>query len=1178
MAPADPIEIRLYAASVVYHYRTDLPGLSAWVESVTSTGTECLRKGNEESTPLMNGLREVYNAGDCHLMARAMPGDSGITTKHIEDYTKRFCRKKGLPGVKADWDACGGWRESKPPPRVLTCARKVAQFVNRYRNELIKQMYPKGKQMYVSPEFRSPDIMSSPTKRARMSEQVDSEEARSAAKTARAAARQANSRLKRVTEQKNAAMETAKLAEVEAAAHEANARMYQNQLRALRQVAARVNAEVVEAHDVNASAAAAATTAQGAIDSVWETLRGGAMIPNQMRLAVMQLLAHLAPPAAAANAPAIFSCATGASTPVKPLSVQVVKNIREEMATASEILAFIQLARYLETCPDGKFDFINDGTSIDHVAVVAAVAVIDKCRLALGIKITKSTTAEGEIQCISDMFETARARIKEVRALLELRGHGDALGTLPSEEWACLSRMKSCTMDQCNQAKCLQVKMGAYVEAGGRGSVATVLAGAVAQDDQGGVVASPCHNHLNATTNRAACAAVDAVLKELLADAITAAPAGSRAGFGGIALHMRARWKEFGASCYPKGHWREFLTWLKFNDEARKIFYLPMPRAQTARFHWLLRAAYCAYWNRKLENLFLMTQAAVTTGAGNKLVDCLRGESCVEYVAVLRCLAIIYILFERDLTFLTSSKGLGWGQGHMAHVNQAKLDAYQAIAADPSVAMDPDFDPWATIVAAEPLFEAFRDKCNGKERKSADKTKHNVLHAVKKELMSTATDPTNVQSTDLCLRFLRTWALAAIDKMRSTPTRDFIDDGKFSVSAQAANSPLKAELAAVPTTSDSAESVFATAKNYILTFIGVCITTAFGVAVGILNGAFARPAGAFLNEHVDVQNAILDVSRGLRMPRKAMTAADLEVADSAYRARRAASMDRLKNAAISQYLRSLRLHAVEITFAEPAFEQELGKAKDEKARHAFYKKVLSTLRYGWGVGAAKCAWTRRGKPVPSAEMRVVLAPLLTKIRSGEIVKPAHAHGAKAAVKTVAQLGTEIAQMSEIKDAMGDAISVADIQSAALALQAKGAEKKAARDAKMRDPGAMAQTEEAPQLVAGLCIQTFERLSESNTPFWAACEVIEVADGTNKYMSKNRKVTKGRVLIGRAYADGSSEEEWVTLKAANFNCSRVGGWCVDLGDSSDEEVEIVDAAADGYDTDPSSVSSSESDSE
>ena len=36
-----------------------------------------------------------------------------------------------------------------------------------------------------------------------------------------------------------------------------------------------------------------------------------------------------------------------------------------------------------------------------------------------------------------------------------------------------------------------------------------------------------------------------------LADAIAAAPAGLRAGFGGIAAHVRARWKEFGALCYP---------------------------------------------------------------------------------------------------------------------------------------------------------------------------------------------------------------------------------------------------------------------------------------------------------------------------------------------------------------------------------------------------------------------------------------------------------------------------------------------------------------------------------------------------------------------------------------------------------------------------------------------------
>ena len=218
--------------------------------------------------------------------------------------------------------------------------------------------------------------------------------------------------------------------------------------------------------------------------------------------------------------------------------------------------------------------------------------------------------------------------------------------------------------------------------------------------------------------------------------------------------------------------------------------------------------------------------------------------------------------------------------------------------------------------------------------------------------------------------------------------------------------------------------------------------------------------------------------------------------------------------------------------------------------------------------------------MPSSELAGVLAPLLEEIRGKQMTKPTHAPGTKVAVKAVAQLGTQMAQVIDIEDEMGEAISIEDMKAAVHAAQAKEAERKAAREAKTRDPVAMKQSDEAPELVVGLNIQTYERLAADNTPFWAACKVVAVADGTDKYKTGRRKKKKGSLLIETAYADGSSEQEWKTLRAANFNCHRAGGWCVDLGDSSDEEVEVINAAADGYDSadSESSVSSSESDSE
>ena len=68
------------------------------------------------------------------------------------------------------------------------------------------------------------------------------------------------------------------------------------------------------------------------------------------------------------------------------------------------------------------------------------------------------------------------------------------------------------------------------------------------------------------------------------------------------------------------------------------------------------------------------------------------------------------------------------------------------------------------------------------------------------------------------------------------------------------------------------------------------------------------------------------------------------------------------------------------------------------------------------------------------EFAAPLRPWLVDIRAraGRVVKPTHAPGAKVGVKAVAQLGTEMAQMSGIRGTSGEAVSAEDVQAAALA--------------------------------------------------------------------------------------------------------------------------------------------------
>ncbi len=136
----------------------------------------CISPSHESAAPLLEGLRRVQESEQYEFMARAMPEGSGITPEHIRDYVARFCRKEGMSGITANWDAggAGRWRTAgKKPPRVLTCALRVALYVKSFRNSLIKMVFPKGKTRHVSAAQRDPCAEQSPTKLVRISDDID---------------------------------------------------------------------------------------------------------------------------------------------------------------------------------------------------------------------------------------------------------------------------------------------------------------------------------------------------------------------------------------------------------------------------------------------------------------------------------------------------------------------------------------------------------------------------------------------------------------------------------------------------------------------------------------------------------------------------------------------------------------------------------------------------------------------------------------------------------------------------------------------------------------------------------------------------------------------------------------------------------------------------------------------
>jgi hypothetical protein len=1154
---ADELEVRLYALGVIYWHKDRLSNVAEWAGEVLSTENRCLPASNPAAEPLIAGLKRAHEAMDAAILARGMPQDLGIDPSHIAKYVTRFSNARGMPGVKEDWDIGKGWTKAKPPPRVLCAARSVALYLKQHRQPLSSLMFPVGMDNALSPPLRGGgSAIRSPRKRLAADALTDAAAAELRASTAETNGRRTKSRLSRAIVAKKCAVRQQQLAENEKDKLAVIASLWEARARASERLVGERNAEVVAAHDTNSVAAVSLASctldAQAAIDSAFESTLASPAIPDKTRLFLMQLLALRTPPSCAAASFPAMAHLLGASIDVPALSVQSVKNIREEMPAISELLAALYVARQNESGAKGTW--IMDATSIDQLPIVTSVFEIGGLQTALGFRVPESGTALGELQACAGLTEDGRSGIQELRAILERSEHtgaAAALLTLPAASSFSFLAADSCVMDQCPQAQLMQKLFDQYVGAGPTGPVAAKIEAAGAGAAQSGnIVNAPCNNHLGATVDRAGCAALDTALKEKLSGKAGAFAEAARVLSGGIKGHLRAVYKELDALWYAKGHSSDFKRYLE--TDAKGLLYLRAPRPMTARFFWVLRAGCRGYFNRPVQYAFLEGLAPLAE-KGSILTDRCRSEGTVELVGAKRAIAIIYFKFGRDETFLTAGKVIGWGQGKMAFLNVLKMAAYQKISANPDVALNPSFDPYAAIAAEEPLLREFREKCEMKKQPSADGTSFCIDEEITRRLYH-PTDPTDAASTDCCRDFLRAWSIAAVEKMLSTPVAQFLPGGRYSAEEQAKNADMKKKLAGLVLTSDAGESSFSIVKNITNNFPGINIGTASGIAVAIMNGDFdAGGRSNFVNEHPAVQAALLEYGRRQRAPRKAATREEITAHAEHKESKRELIRAKLKKRAILRCVRALKLHAVDIPSTAAKVRIALGQLDSESAKYKLLKEILMVMNVGWGITAAKTAWTRDGACVSAAELEDVLRPLLGKVK-----KPAHAPcSSKLAVRAVADLGTQTPQKAALLAQLEEEVTAEELE---LVIGAAKEKRTVEKDEYQR-----CQPDEAPHPAVGMDIERMTSLG-SGSKMWASCSIVSITGGTS---------TTGtcRVQVQHSYADGEVGLSWVTLKAADFSCKssapafteRLGAWRLDL-DAAEEEEEDIENLAGGRDPD------------
>jgi hypothetical protein len=1175
---ADELEVRLYALGVIYWHKDRLSNVAEWAAEVLSTGNRCLPASDPAAEPLLEGLRQAHEDEGAAILACGMPQDLGIAPRHVADYIKRFSHAQGMPGVKADWDV-GRWKWSNLPPRVLCAAQSVALFVEKHRQPLISLMFPVGKNDALSPPLRrGGGAIQSPRKRAGADAVVDAGAAELRASTAEAAARVIKHRLHRALQAKKQATRQQRLDATEKEKLGALAALWEMRARASELLAAERNDEVVAAHNDNSlaavSLASCASGAQAAVDDAFKRTLASPTIPDKTRIYLMELLSLRMPPSCAAASLPSTAALLGASIDVPPLSVRAVQVVREEIPPISELLAALYVARQSE-----KGTWIMDATSIDQLPIVTNVYQTRGrgLRTALGFRIPENGTALGELQACANLAADGRRGIAQLRSIIASSDSDEAvaaLATIPAADSFGLDSAGSCVMDQCPQAQLMQEMFSQYVQTGARAvDVASALEGAGGKDAPmcADVTNGPCNNHLGATVDRAACAALDATLKEKLSGVAAQFSGDSRVLSGGIKGHLRALYKELNALWYAKGHSSEFRDYLRTDEGAKKQLYLHPPRPLTARFFWVGRAGCRGYYNGRCEKAYFAKRAHLADKA-SILTDRCMAEDTIEFIGAKRAIGIVDVHFSRDETFMTAGHGLGWGQGEMALMNSLKQAAFQKIAANPAIVFEPGFDPYAEVAVKYRIFAEWRAKCALQTQKSPDgSVVFNIEEEVTRELFH-PTDEANAASTQCCLDFLRAWAVAALEKMVATPVSQFLDGGRYSAAEQAKDPELKKKLD-ITTNSDAAEASFGTGKAICATFPGINIGTANGLAVAIMNGDFDRRGrGNFFQEHPLVQSALLQYGRRRRVQHKSATKLEIAAHSAHKAAKRQSIRAKLKQRNIARCVRALKMHAKEIPVNKSAINKQLGKL-DEAGKFKLLKEILSVLNVGWGIGGAKATWTRDRKNVPSKELKDILWPLLASAK-----KPLHAPcSRKVAVRAVARLGTAGPQSAELMAQLEDEVTEEELAAAVSAARKKCS-------AIERDEFEREQPESAPDLSAGMNIEIMTKDYSADGPdkMWASCCVAALSDGKAAAGGrKKRKVKAGMVQVEFTYATGEVEREWQSLKPADFSCgatkytTRIGAWRLDLDADADEEEDIGALAGgyeseDGVDTDPHAV--------
>ena len=640
----------------------------------------------------------------------------------------------------------------------------------------------------------------------------------------------------------------------------------------------------------------------------------------------------------------------------------------------------------------------------------------------------------------------------------------------------------------------------------------------------------------------------------------------------------RAANKEFmfsGSSLYAKGKGASFLSWV-IHKHPHRVIYVLYRADLGSRLDSTTEAALALYMNREVYVEYLIERISSAKDDNKLELALITALTSKEVIAAIRARAMLHIKITMPMRFITNNTDLNYSPADMGPVVDALYNFFGRMQADGNALMDIDLDIFRDAFETEDekdAYTSFKRSHFSRLGHSIDGTKRGipVWRLAVNEVFEPA-DATNKSTDAFVPQLLQCWATGMKEGILKTPQKDHLTEGGGSYSVGKVTAQMREDLEASESSNDISERVFAVFGRIRERSQGIAFPAASSAAAEALNhhvvpakpktagkaeASFGKSSRESSTPYIDLlpKNEVVALFEYARVGKSEFKAKAKSEVQGQLNANYEAFVQQIdKNLLLKskQFARASSYHQRHRINTIKELRASLAKAGSEKNQIELLKEQLSIVVIGYGWTEHKTPWScAKDKYVGSLEDLTAKAEAMIQ-KDGKRQAPAEPPVPESGAKKIQPLGTLTLQTSQLLQAKK--ATAAELRDRAKREQLeKEIEALAAKEAQ-RDKFAVGQPETPPEINVGMHLEILTEITEpgddeGDAPReynqWLAADVVSAAADPSSLSGKAKKGARRAADWYLVKYECDGEEEWMRLRAANFNCRSKGSWRLDL---------------------------------